>query len=71
MAYLVTTLNQGYSWNPLKKHPRNSPCPCGSQKKFKKCHLDLLPEAITTQEAEKLKRLAKSNDKSQLEGQLP
>jgi uncharacterized protein YecA (UPF0149 family) len=24
--------------NPLKEVGRNDPCPCGSQKKFKKCH---------------------------------
>ncbi len=24
--------------NPLKDVGRNDPCPCGSQKKFKKCH---------------------------------
>lgn len=24
--------------NPLKDIGRNDPCPCGSQKKYKKCH---------------------------------
>ncbi len=24
--------------NPLKGVGRNDPCPCGSEKKFKKCH---------------------------------
>ncbi|MCK9534668.1 MAG: SEC-C domain-containing protein [Pseudomonas sp.] len=24
--------------NPLKAIGRNDPCPCGSQKKYKKCH---------------------------------
>lgn len=24
--------------NPLKEVDRNDPCPCGSEKKFKKCH---------------------------------
>ncbi|MDY7219056.1 SEC-C metal-binding domain-containing protein [Denitrificimonas sp. JX-1] len=24
--------------NPFKDIGRNDPCPCGSQKKFKKCH---------------------------------
>ncbi len=24
--------------NPLKEVGRNDPCPCGSEKKFKKCH---------------------------------
>ena len=25
-------------FNPLDSFPRNSPCPCNSGKKFKKCH---------------------------------
>lgn len=32
-------LPEGFMWNPLLKLPRNSPCPCKSGKKFKKCHL--------------------------------
>jgi len=32
--------------NPLLNLPRNEPCPCGSQKKFKKCHLPTMPRAI-------------------------
>ncbi|WP_434154568.1 SEC-C metal-binding domain-containing protein [Pseudomonas sp. JZ134] len=24
--------------NPLKEIGRNDPCPCGSEKKYKKCH---------------------------------
>ncbi len=32
--------NHGYEpvRNPLKDVGRNDPCPCGSQKKYKKCH---------------------------------
>ena len=30
--------NQQPVRNPLKEVGRNDPCPCGSQKKFKKCH---------------------------------
>ncbi len=32
------TLNQGPSVDELSKAGRNDPCPCGSGKKFKKCH---------------------------------
>ncbi len=32
------TLNQGPSIDELAKANRNDPCPCGSGKKFKKCH---------------------------------
>lgn len=39
-------LKPGYVWNPLMKIPRNSPCPCGSGKKWKKCHLRILPQAM-------------------------
>ncbi len=33
----ANALKPGYSWNPLKKFPRNAFCPCGSKVKFKKC----------------------------------
>jgi hypothetical protein len=39
-------LKPGFVWNPLKKFPRNSLCPCKSGKKFKKCHLKSMPEAL-------------------------
>jgi preprotein translocase subunit SecA len=32
------TLNQGPSVDEISKAGRNDPCPCGSGKKFKKCH---------------------------------
>jgi uncharacterized protein YecA (UPF0149 family) len=28
----------GHVLNPMTKYPVNSPCPCGSGKKWKKCH---------------------------------
>ena len=31
-----------------KKYGRNEPCPCGSGKKFKNCHLHKLNEARNT-----------------------
>lgn len=30
-------LMPGYVWNPLKRFPRNHPCVCGSDRKFKSC----------------------------------
>lgn len=39
--------NEGFIFNPFRKLPRNEPCPCGSGKKFKKCHLPLLPMCLS------------------------
>jgi len=36
----------GFIWNSLKKLPRNMPCPCQSGKKFKACHLNMLPPVV-------------------------
>lgn len=33
---------KGYTKNPLESYPRNELCPCGSEKKFKKCCIDLV-----------------------------
>ena len=33
----VITPKPGYAWNPLRHHPRNSACVCGSGRKVKKC----------------------------------
>lgn len=38
----------GFSWNPLKGFPRNSPCFCGSGRKFKKCCVSILGHVIET-----------------------
>lgn len=38
--------SEGMDYNPLKSYPRNNPCPCKSGKKFKHCHLDLIPPVI-------------------------
>lgn len=37
--------------NDMEKIGRNDPCPCGSGKKYKKCHLDRLPETKEEQAA--------------------
>ena len=47
-------LKPGHQWNPLKEYPRNLPCPCGSNKKFKKCHMHLTGHVCTDEQAEKL-----------------
>jgi hypothetical protein len=41
---------KGFMWNPIREFPRNDPCPCGSGKKFKKCHRLLMADIIPTQE---------------------
>lgn len=43
--------------NPLLKFPRNSPCMCNSGKKFKLCHLGLLPRMVTMDMAADAKRV--------------
>jgi hypothetical protein len=43
----------GFTYNPLLKLPRNSPCPCRSDKKFKACCLSTLPQVVPTADAEK------------------
>jgi hypothetical protein len=35
---LSLTLSHSAYGFPLEQNPRNKPCPCGSGKKFKKCH---------------------------------
>lgn len=40
MAYIP---KPGFIRNPLLAFPRNELCPCKSGKKFKKCHLPVLP----------------------------
>ena len=40
----------GYTWNPFRKYPQNLPCYCGSGKKFKKCHRDVLPVCVKSSE---------------------
>lgn len=48
---MVMTPKPGFTFNPLKSLPRNSLCPCQSGKKFKKCHLNQLPEVISEKDA--------------------
>src|SRR5258706_166668 len=45
----------GHQWNPLRKLERNRPCPCLSGKKFKNCHLNLLPLTVTNADADKFR----------------
>ncbi len=46
---------EGYVHNPLLKYPRNSTCFCGSEKKFKKCHLRSLSGTVSKDDEKELK----------------
>ncbi len=46
---------KGYAWNPLRKLPRNKPCPCRSGLKFKRCCLANLQPIIPESAAEAYK----------------
>lgn len=50
-------LENGFSWNPYLKYPRNKECYCGSGKKFKKCCLETEALAIPKKAAEIAKPL--------------
>src|SRR3954464_10524091 len=52
----------GHAWNPLRTLPRNNPCPCRSGKKFKKCCLPTLPQAVSQKHAEEFKQQIKLPD---------
>ena len=41
----------GFTYNPLLKFPRNSPCPCRSGKKFKQCCLTRIPQIVKVEDA--------------------
>jgi len=47
-------LKPGFVWNPMLKTPRNAKCPCGSGKKFKKCHMPGMPRALSIDTIEHL-----------------
>lgn len=59
-AILGRVPSPGWTYNPLKGLERNSLCPCQSGKKFKKCHLNLLPELVPLEVAEKYRRVLKT-----------
>jgi len=49
-----------------KSPPRNLPCPCGSQLKFKYCHGDVLKQAVCNRVAnEKMVQLIREEQKRQ------
>jgi hypothetical protein len=45
----------GFTYNPLLKFPRNSPCPCRSGKKFKQCCLTRIPQIVKVEDAKSFK----------------
>src|SRR6185312_1315548 len=52
----------GFAWNPLLTLPRNMNCPCKSGRKFKHCHLNLLPRVIKQDFVETYKQQMKRSD---------
>ena len=58
------TLKAGWVENPILKWPRNSPCPCGTGKKFKACCLNRMPLVLPN--ADKRKELEDENAANQL-----
>lgn len=47
----------GFVWNPISDWPRNAPCVCGADKKFKSCHYGKVPLTCKEEDAVKLKKL--------------
>src|SRR5258708_5411787 len=47
---MVTCLAPGWEWSLFKNKGRNSPCLCGSVKKWKKCCQSKMPGAVPTRE---------------------
>jgi len=43
---MTRALKGGYEWNHVRNYPRNLACFCGSGKKFKHCHRDLIPNQV-------------------------
>lgn len=50
-----TYLKEGYRWNPYASYPRNSDCPCGSQRKFKNCHRTQLKSTVLEADYQEMK----------------
>ncbi len=50
----------GMAHNPLKGYPRNYPCVCGSEKKFKKCCMDKMKGTVKNSEAPRLLKYMKA-----------
>lgn len=56
---MVALTREGFAWNPMRDYPRNQPCPCGSQAKFKRCCLPKMAACVPVEKAEKMKHLLK------------
>ncbi len=52
-AYKPTS---GNHWNQLRDFPRNELCFCKSGKKFKKCHMNILPPCVDKKSADEIQR---------------
>lgn len=51
MSRAHLALMPGFTWNPLRKLPRNMSCPCLSGKKFKVCCLNTLLPVVKAEDA--------------------
>jgi len=51
-----TKPKEGFVYNPIFKYPRNLKCFCGTDKKFKKCCLRLMPKVVSKEKAEEMKK---------------
>ena len=68
MDNMNTEASGGIQASAFKKHlGRNSPCPCGSGKKYKKCHLGQIPQYETKEMLEKKKKAALEAKKKETE----
>ena len=54
--------NKGYTRNPLNGYPRNKPCPCDSDIKFKNCCLHVIPYYCTEEEANDILDMLNDHD---------
>lgn len=63
LSKLALKPKPGHDWNPLLKVPRNNPCPCQSGKKFKHCHLNLVPRIVEAKQAQHFKTAMKGKIK--------
>lgn len=55
----------GFAWNPLIGYPPNQQCPCGSKKKFKKCHRTIMKPVIPEEIAKQMSNYMKLIDKGE------
>lgn len=57
MNRMVQVPRTGMTFNPMNRYPRNSDCPCGSGKKYKKCHMNQASMAVDKKDAAGIKAM--------------